>query len=993
METFYPAILLCSYGEILTPKSILPALVLTFIVFTDENALVQKNTSVIVRRVPGLKQGGILSHQEMAGKNERYAEKHLSKASESNTQPEQANPDVLKTIEGSDEAERIASLVQNSAMAFDQFPVQARGRHNNRGGFRGGRNGGSRHAHGSGGNFSAGQGGGNSYPERAPRPSSNYVCHRCNKPGHWIDQCPTNGDPTYDKIKVRAPTGIPRSMLRQVDAPESGTGLQDSSGHFVTLQPNEEEFARQTVGLRLSHAAAAAGVGKEGMEDPVMDGNRAQDESGGLHGGGFGGEAELNIDSGKSGAIDSLHESQGESGSGGSQNPLEEQKDATEEPLHTQKKTEDTRVVQRTQNRKDDARSAGKGFPHVDIGRTQPYMTKQGGNSRMPPSQHLPPRAGIHGRTLPGMPPGFPPLGMPPFPPGMPPPPPEFIMAMAMANGRPGLPPLPPGVLQNMPLPFPAIDSNQAPGLGIGEKIISGNPASTSQHGDLEVADKEMQISDSRNDPGFEAQHSDSGRAEDVPFSSNLKKSEGNIRMGGREGKQMENAVRGSVDRFQRKNVDSASMSKSQSPKSCENAPDRIAKDDHMSYPRVRQSDSDQQHDAKNVREALPMSSTLAPSPHSRPSSSASPRRRLSQSPIRETRFRRDHHAVNYEDGIPTRDFGSSRRAYGTDGLDRGSVRGGRMRTFRSNSSGYDRVERLSRRRSPSPVRRPRNLSYSGSPERRIRRSRSPPSRHRYDSPRDRYRGGNSRARRERSPRRMYHNDAWDERPSRRSPTRGSRYDRETRYRERRSIPIRSSGSRSPSRAYGHARPKEYRTAESRDSPRDDRHTIYGAPKKSLDPPERGDFKFGPAQESHLNSGSTSPPEDKKEHERDSLKAKSPQSSSRENNSLKRSSDRLPDERRDVKRVKSERSREARGSSRDGRENTNFRRSSSVQLDDGRDTKRPRQEKFSESRPLSQRERRDRLSVHDRLGRPLGNFKKKRGKSILNRLGDKRYMQ
>eukprot|EP00171_Calliarthron_tuberculosum_P013314 IDg13314t1 len=45
-------------------------------------------------------------------------------------------------------------------------------------------------------------------------------------------------------------------MLRNVDAPEKGTGLQDSSGQFVTLRPNEEEFERQTVGLKMSHAAA-----------------------------------------------------------------------------------------------------------------------------------------------------------------------------------------------------------------------------------------------------------------------------------------------------------------------------------------------------------------------------------------------------------------------------------------------------------------------------------------------------------------------------------------------------------------------------------------------------------------------------------------------------------------------------------------------------------------------------------------------------------------
>ena len=29
-------------------------------------------------------------------------------------------------------------------------------------------------------------------------PPANYVCHRCGIPGHWIKNCPTNGNPTFD---------------------------------------------------------------------------------------------------------------------------------------------------------------------------------------------------------------------------------------------------------------------------------------------------------------------------------------------------------------------------------------------------------------------------------------------------------------------------------------------------------------------------------------------------------------------------------------------------------------------------------------------------------------------------------------------------------------------------------------------------------------------------------------------------------------------------
>ena len=45
--------------------------------------------------------------------------------------------------------------------------------------------------------------------QRAPPP--NYVCFRCNTPGHYIQFCPTNGDPKFDQ--VQRPTG-PVALLR-----------------------------------------------------------------------------------------------------------------------------------------------------------------------------------------------------------------------------------------------------------------------------------------------------------------------------------------------------------------------------------------------------------------------------------------------------------------------------------------------------------------------------------------------------------------------------------------------------------------------------------------------------------------------------------------------------------------------------------------------------------------------------------------------------------
>ncbi|XP_067042946.1 E3 ubiquitin-protein ligase RBBP6-like [Acropora muricata] len=41
----------------------------------------------------------------------------------------------------------------------------------------------------------------------------NYVCYRCGKPGHFIRNCPTNGDNRFDVPKAKRTTGIPRTFL------------------------------------------------------------------------------------------------------------------------------------------------------------------------------------------------------------------------------------------------------------------------------------------------------------------------------------------------------------------------------------------------------------------------------------------------------------------------------------------------------------------------------------------------------------------------------------------------------------------------------------------------------------------------------------------------------------------------------------------------------------------------------------------------------------
>ncbi|CAL9760982.1 unnamed protein product, partial [Musa acuminata subsp. burmannicoides] len=77
------------------------------------------------------------------------------------------------------------------------------------------------------------------------KPPAGYVCHRCKMPGHFIQHCPTNGDPKFDIKKMKPATGIPRSML--LATPDGSYSLPD--GVAVVLKPNESVFEKEIEGI------------------------------------------------------------------------------------------------------------------------------------------------------------------------------------------------------------------------------------------------------------------------------------------------------------------------------------------------------------------------------------------------------------------------------------------------------------------------------------------------------------------------------------------------------------------------------------------------------------------------------------------------------------------------------------------------------------------------------------------------------------------------
>ncbi|RAL50702.1 hypothetical protein DM860_015849 [Cuscuta australis] len=227
--------------------------------YLDEAALIPKNTSVLIRRVPGQPRKPIVTApvtelEEPKAENMYEeaepvksglvgAETCTNKYSEDldwdefgndlyaipDTIPFQSNNLVHEAPPSSkaDEESKIKALIDTPALDWQQQPAD---------GFGAGRG----YGRGPGGRMMGGRGFGRGGFERKTPPPG-YVCHRCKLPGHFIQHCPTNGDPNYDVRRVKPPTGIPKSML--VTTPDGSYALP--SGASAVMKPNEAAFDKE----------------------------------------------------------------------------------------------------------------------------------------------------------------------------------------------------------------------------------------------------------------------------------------------------------------------------------------------------------------------------------------------------------------------------------------------------------------------------------------------------------------------------------------------------------------------------------------------------------------------------------------------------------------------------------------------------------------------------------------------------------------------------
>ncbi|CAA0807608.1 DWNN domain- a CCHC-type zinc finger, partial [Striga hermonthica] len=231
--------------------------------YLDEGMLIPKNTSVLICRVPGRPRKPIVTapvteqkepnietnynggqavkgavagvYQSATNDAEDFEWDDFGddlyaipeSASVQQTIPVQDVSPVCKD----DEESKIKALIDTPALEWQRQPSD---------GFGPGRGLG----RGIGGKMMGGRGFGRGGFEKKTPPQG-YICYRCQVPGHFIQHCPTNGDPTFDIKRVKPPTGIPKSML--MATPDGSYTLP--SGAVAVLKPNEAAFEKEIEGM------------------------------------------------------------------------------------------------------------------------------------------------------------------------------------------------------------------------------------------------------------------------------------------------------------------------------------------------------------------------------------------------------------------------------------------------------------------------------------------------------------------------------------------------------------------------------------------------------------------------------------------------------------------------------------------------------------------------------------------------------------------------
>ncbi|KAK3276075.1 hypothetical protein CYMTET_15830 [Cymbomonas tetramitiformis] len=196
--------------------------------FLDEGFRIPKNSSVTIKRVPMVRPRTVATEPVPLMSVSRYVDADPEEERNSTHKVLTATASEMQTVEGktsgsslsaedalAEEDRRIEDLINKTDMAHQKEIRE--------------------YSYGKGGK---GKGKGFGRGRSTGVPHAGYICKRCHKPGHFVQECPTNGDPVFDISKKCHAPGIPVSYI----APDPNGRILMGDGQTGVMQPSAKGF-------------------------------------------------------------------------------------------------------------------------------------------------------------------------------------------------------------------------------------------------------------------------------------------------------------------------------------------------------------------------------------------------------------------------------------------------------------------------------------------------------------------------------------------------------------------------------------------------------------------------------------------------------------------------------------------------------------------------------------------------------------------------------
>ncbi|KHJ31388.1 putative dwnn domain-containing protein [Erysiphe necator] len=227
--------------------------------YDDDTTVIPRSTTVIAQRLPAAKRGAGRAQRYMTGKMPVNA-KMTARKEQVKSMTKTAGINGMSQFNSSmSEEQRLAAMFEASSQQWsgqlEEMAKQTKVYHNG------------------------------SKKISDSEPPLGYVCYRCGEKGHWIKECPTNDDPSFEnKLRIKRTTGIPRSFLRAVEKPMNNSGDGDelkqhsgvminAEGQFVIAEPDKKSWELFQAKTKSSAAAAekVAAVGNKEIQDRGLE--------------------------------------------------------------------------------------------------------------------------------------------------------------------------------------------------------------------------------------------------------------------------------------------------------------------------------------------------------------------------------------------------------------------------------------------------------------------------------------------------------------------------------------------------------------------------------------------------------------------------------------------------------------------------------------------------------------------------------------------------